>query len=57
MDSIGIAALGTNPRKSDRRGHGLVDEPVCFCGLSFVAGDFVYVDHDGVIVSKTRLHV
>jgi regulator of ribonuclease activity A len=51
MDQLGVCALGTNPRKSDRKGAGTVGEQVTFAGLEFKRGAYVYVDEDGIIVS------
>ena len=52
MTNLGVIALGTNPRKSDRKGAGSVGEAVEFTGLRFEPGHFIYVDPDGIIVSK-----
>ncbi|MEV0462400.1 ribonuclease E activity regulator RraA [Nocardia tengchongensis] len=48
---IGIKALGTNPRKSTQQeGNAEKDVTVEFGGVSFVPGDMLYSDHDGVVV-------
>lgn len=47
---IGIKALGTNPRKSTKTGAGERDVVVEFGGVSFVPGDVVYSDDDGIVV-------
>ncbi|WP_040802262.1 ribonuclease E activity regulator RraA [Nocardia concava] len=48
---IGIKALGTNPRKSTQKeGNAEKDVVVEFGGVSFVPGDMLYSDHDGVVV-------
>ncbi|UFS94631.1 ribonuclease E activity regulator RraA [Nocardia huaxiensis] len=47
---IGVKALGTNPRKSTQTGSGDKDIPVEFGGVTFVPGDMLYSDHDGVVV-------
>ncbi len=52
---LGIRALGTMPRRSEKRGEGARDVPVRFAGTSFRPGDFVYVDEDGVVVSDGPL--
>jgi regulator of ribonuclease activity A len=52
---LGIRALGTMPRRSEKRGEGARDVPVRFAGASFRPGDFVYVDEDGVVVSDGPL--
>ncbi len=52
---LGVKALGTNPRKSQRRGEGQRDIPVAFAGVTFRAGDWVYCDEDGVVVADRPL--
>ncbi|OXM63631.1 MULTISPECIES: ribonuclease E activity regulator RraA [Amycolatopsis] len=47
---IGIKALGTNPRKSSKAGHGAVDVPVGFGGVTFHPGDLLYSDDDGIVL-------
>ncbi|WP_405134080.1 ribonuclease E activity regulator RraA [Nocardia sp. NBC_01388] len=47
---IGVKALGTNPRKSTQTGSGERDVPVEFGGVTFVPGDVLYSDHDGIVV-------
>jgi regulator of ribonuclease activity A len=47
---LGVKALGTNPRRSVKRGEGVVDTPVAFGGVVFVPGDMLYADPDGVAV-------
>jgi regulator of ribonuclease activity A len=48
--SIGIKALGSNPRKSAKTGAGEKDVPVTFGGTTFRPGDQVWSDDDGVVV-------
>jgi len=52
---IGIFALGTHPMKSVKKGAGDRDIPVSFGGVSFVPGQWLYADEDGVIVSEAAL--
>jgi regulator of ribonuclease activity A len=47
---IGIKALGTNPRKSTKTGEGDRDVAVTFGGVTFVPGEVVYCDDDGIVV-------
>lgn len=47
---IGIKALGTNPRKSDKTGAGERDVVVSFGGVDFVPGELAYCDRDGIVV-------
>jgi regulator of ribonuclease activity A len=48
---LGVKALGTIPRSSERRGEGQRDIPVAFAGVTFRPGDWVYCDEDGVVVA------
>lgn len=50
--AIGIKALGTNPRKSTKFGHGVADEPVEFAGVVFRPGAILYSDEDGILVER-----
>lgn len=52
---IGIKALATMPRRSQKSGPGQVDVPVIFAGLSFEPGLMLYADADGVILAARRL--
>jgi len=52
---IGIKALGTNPRKSVKKGVGDRDVPVTFAGVTFNPGDYVYADTDGILVSTNKI--
>ena len=53
--SLGILALGTNPRKTERRNLGIIDAPVSFSGVNIRPNDWIYVDLDGFIVSRRQL--
>ena len=52
---LGVQALATNPLKTDKRGLGDVDVVVKFGGVSFIPGEFVYADNNGIIVSPKAL--
>ncbi len=52
---LGIKALGSNPRKSGKSGAGELDGPVSFGGVDFAAGDWLYGDEDGIVVSEDAL--
>lgn len=52
---IGVKALASNPRRSDKRVDGLVDVDVTFAGVTFKPGQYLYADADGVIVSAQAL--
>ncbi len=53
--NIGVQALGSIPRKSNRQGIGEVDVEICFGGMTLRSGMFIYADNNGIIVSKTAL--
>ncbi|MFW5824087.1 MAG: ribonuclease E activity regulator RraA [Marinobacter sp.] len=52
---LGVQALGTHPRKTDKRGVGDLNVPVTFGGVTFRPGQYVYADNNGIVVSETRL--
>ncbi|RPA59455.1 RraA family protein [Gordonia oryzae] len=47
---IGVKALGTNPRKSTKTGAGERDVPIDLGGITFVPGDILYSDDDGIVL-------
>lgn len=53
--NIGVRALGTCPRKSEKLGEGDRDVVVSFAGAEFRPGEYVYCDQDGVIVAPRNL--
>ncbi|MDW8418925.1 MAG: ribonuclease E activity regulator RraA [Chitinophagales bacterium] len=52
---LGVMALGSIPLKSEKRNSGTTDVPVRFAGVTFVPGQWLYADEDGVIVSNEML--
>jgi regulator of ribonuclease activity A len=52
---LGIKALASLPRKSERRGEGQRDIPVSFAGVRFAPGDHIYCDEDGILVADQAL--
>ena len=53
---IGVKALGTHPRKSEKGLHqGRRDRPVTFAGVTFRSGQWLYADSDGILVSTGPL--
>ncbi len=48
--AIGIRALGTNPKPSNKEGLGELDVTVTFGGCEFRPGDVLHADDDGVLV-------
>lgn len=53
--AIGIRALGSNPRKSARRGEGSRDLTVRFAEIVINPGDYLYADADGIVVADRQL--
>lgn len=51
---LGVKALGTCPRKTEKRGQGLRDVPLQFGGITLVPGDWLYADRDGVVVLSAQ---
>ncbi|MEZ4293459.1 MAG: ribonuclease E activity regulator RraA [Polyangiaceae bacterium] len=47
---VGVRALASCPRKSEKRGEGSRDIPVTFGGITFSPGEMLYADEDGIIV-------
>jgi len=52
---FGVKALGTNPRKSEKRGLGELDVAVVLGGVTFSPGHWLYSDDDGLLVSASPL--
>jgi hypothetical protein len=48
----GIKALGTNPRRGAARGTGEIDVAVTFGGMTFVPGQYLGSDDDGIVVTR-----
>jgi regulator of ribonuclease activity A len=47
---LGVKALGTNPRRSAKKGEGSVDVSVTFGGATFTPGARLWADADGIVV-------
>ncbi|MGJ4729752.1 ribonuclease E activity regulator RraA [Luteimonas sp. SDU101] len=47
---LGVKALGTCPRKTDKLGQGLRDVPLAFGGVVIVPGQWLVADADGVVI-------
>lgn len=52
---VGVVALGTIPRKTEKRGVGQVNVSVQIAGLKINPSNYIYVDETGVIVSEQAL--
>ena len=53
--TLGIQAIAPHPMKSVKRQVGLRDVEVSFGGVSFIPGQYVYADDNGVIVCEDEL--
>ncbi|MBI3524156.1 MAG: ribonuclease E activity regulator RraA [Betaproteobacteria bacterium] len=53
--AIGVFALGTHPRKTEKKNIGDANIPVSFGGVTFQPGEYLYADEDGVIISEVAL--
>src|SRR5476651_1344985 len=52
---FGVKALGTNPRRGEKRGTGEIDVAVEFGGVKFTPGHWLYSDDDGLLVAEQPL--
>ncbi len=52
---IGVQALGSIPRKSNRQGIGEVNVDISFGGMQIKPGMFIYADNNGIILSESAL--
>jgi regulator of ribonuclease activity A len=52
---LGLKALNANPRRSKKAGGGECDVPVTFAGITFMPGQYLYADQDGIVVSAREL--
>lgn len=52
---IGVKALGVHPLKTIKRNTGERNIPVCFAGVTFQPGHYLYADEDGLLVSEKPL--
>jgi regulator of ribonuclease activity A len=53
---VGVLALATSPLRSNKMRTGRRDVPVRFGGVMWTPGHYVYVDENGVVVARERLH-
>lgn len=52
---LGVKALGTHPRKSEKKDRGKVNLPVYFAEIEFTPGEWLYADEDGIVVAREVL--
>ena len=53
--ALGVKALATCPMKTEKHDVGEIDVPVTFAEVTINAGDYIYADINGIIVSREAL--
>lgn len=53
--AIGVRALASHPRKSDKRGGGQREIALDLAGVRIAPGQWCYADADGILISDTAL--
>jgi regulator of ribonuclease activity A len=53
--STGIKALALSPRRSGKSGDGERGVSVCFAGVTFSPGQFLWADADGIVIAERDL--
>ena len=54
---LGVMALAAHPRKSVKLGRGDRDVILQFASVVFQPGEYVYADHDGIIVTRKAVNL
>lgn len=49
---LGVQALATHPRKSDKRGEGESGAPLRITGVRIRPGDWIYADNNGIVIAR-----
>lgn len=52
---LGVKALAAHPMKTQKKGLGEIGPSLSFAGVTFVQGQYIYADNNGVLVSETAL--
>ncbi|ELP99950.1 ribonuclease E activity regulator RraA [Pseudomonas syringae] len=52
---LGVQALASHPKKTEKRGIGELNVSVTFGGVTFRPGEYLYADNNGVIISPSPL--
>lgn len=52
---LGVQALASIPLKTNKRGIGDFNVDLTFGGVTFIPGEYVYADNNGVVVSSESL--
>ncbi len=54
---LGVMALGTHPKKSEKKNSGDIDVSIDIAGVEIIPGDWVYADRDGIVFSHSKLPI
>ena len=54
---LGVLALATHPKKTEKNDIGDINIAVVFGGVEFIPGHYLYADNNGVIVSPIALNL
>jgi regulator of ribonuclease activity A len=54
---IGVKALATHPRKSEKRGQGQRDVTLYMADIDFRPGEQLYADRDGIVVTAEPVSI
>lgn len=52
---VGVLALATHPRKTDKNNVGEAGPTLAFGGVTLAPGEWLYADQDGILVSAAKL--
>lgn len=55
--NLGIQALGSHPRKSEKRGEGQRDISVNIGGVKMTPGQWLYADNNGILIADQQLEL
>jgi regulator of ribonuclease activity A len=53
--NVGLVAIGTCPKKYIPVQKGEINVPVTIDGVDINAGDYIYVDPDGIVITKEKI--
>jgi len=54
---LGVQALAAHPMKSVKRGTGQCDQALSFAGITVMPGEYLYADHNGLLVAAAPLQL
>ena len=52
---VGLWAIGTYPYKSQKKHDAILNEELNFGNVKFTVSEFIYADHDGIVVTKQNI--